>query len=280
MRLAFMLVVLLFGLMGPAFAHEKGSTVYDRVMTSGTIRCGWNTWYPILMKDPNTGEFSGIFYEFSEAMGDALGLPIEWVGPIGWGDFPAALQSGKIDAMCTGIWPNSRRARVMDFSSPLYYLPFVAVGRADDDRFDNDLQKLNDPQYALTMTDGESSSEMAYADFPKARKVELPQFSEISQNYLSVVNGKADAYLNDLVSYYEFNDKNPGQLKVIPSRRPVRTFANTFALLSGEDQFRRMINHAIDELNANGVLDRILDKYEKYPGSFYSVAKPYEKEEK
>ncbi|MCB1556441.1 MAG: hypothetical protein KDJ15_03915, partial [Alphaproteobacteria bacterium] len=43
-------------------AHAMDSG-YDRVMRTGTIRCGYIAFPPYLMQDLNTGEFSGLAYD-------------------------------------------------------------------------------------------------------------------------------------------------------------------------------------------------------------------------
>jgi len=260
---------------GAAAATAKES-VYDRVMRTGTIRCGYALWNPSLMKAPNTGQFSGIIYDYVEALGKALDLKIDWVEETSWGDFPAALESGRIDAMCAGVWPSAKRSRVIDYIRSVYYVPFMAYARADDTRFDHNLETLNNANYTLTMTDGETSSIVAYADFPNSKKVELPKLTEISANFLNVADKKADVYLNDLVSFYEFNDHNPGKLKIIPATKPLRLFGSGIAIPCEQEGFRRMLDNATSELIQNGVIEKIVKKYEKYPNSFYLSSKPYE----
>jgi len=278
------LTVLFAAIVGYAAAHYavQGTTaapvkesVYDRVMRTGTIRCGYALWQPSLMKDPNTGQFSGIIYDYVEALGKALNLKIVWAEETSWADFPTALETGRIDAMCAGVWPSAKRSRIIDYVKPVYFVPFMAYARADDTRFDNKIESLNSPEYTLTMTDGETSSIVAYADFPNSKKVELPKLSEISLNFLNVANRKADVYLNDLVSYYEFNEHNPGKLKIIPTPRPLRVFGAAIAIPRDQEGFRRMLDNATVELHQNGVIEKILQKYEKYSGSLYRVANTY-----
>jgi polar amino acid transport system substrate-binding protein len=260
---------------GSATSFVKES-VYDRVMRTGTIRCGYGLWNPSLMKDPNTGQFSGIVYDYVEALGHALNLKIDWAEETAWGDFPVALESGRIDAMCAGVWHNPKRSRVIDYVSPLYYVPFMAYARVDDARFDNNLDAINSPEVTVTMTDGESSSLIADVDFPKVKKVELPKLTEGSVNFLNVADRKADVYLNDLVSFYDFNARNPGKLKIIPSSKPLRLFGVSIATPREQEGFRRMLDNATAELSQNGVIEKIIKKYEKYPNSFYLASKPYE----
>ncbi len=193
-------------------------------MRTKTLRCGYAIWSPALLKDPNTGKFSGLIYDYVEALGKALDLKVEWAEEVSWADFPAALENNRIDAMCAGVWPSAKRSACRRLCPTDLFVPFMAYARADDTRFDNKLETLNSPDYTLTMTDGETSSIVAYADFPNTKKTELPKLTDISVNFLNVVNHRADVYLNDLISYNEFNDNNPGQLKVIPAQRPLRLF--------------------------------------------------------
>lgn len=54
--LVFLLVIISL----PAWAGDDGS-VYDRIMRTGTIRCGYGLWSVYLNKDPNTGKMGEIY---------------------------------------------------------------------------------------------------------------------------------------------------------------------------------------------------------------------------
>src|ERR1700722_20209029 len=58
-------------------------SAYDRVMRTQTIRCGYVLRTPLLVKDPNTAQLSGLFYEYVENLGKALHLKIEWSEEMG-----------------------------------------------------------------------------------------------------------------------------------------------------------------------------------------------------
>ncbi|MCI5060578.1 MAG: transporter substrate-binding domain-containing protein, partial [Alphaproteobacteria bacterium] len=95
----FILLLALLTFSFPAIAADQ-NVAYDRIEKSRKIRCGYGIWHPTIIKDPATGEMSGIIYEYVEALGTALGLEIEWTEEIGWGEFPTALKTGRIDVMC------------------------------------------------------------------------------------------------------------------------------------------------------------------------------------
>jgi ABC-type amino acid transport substrate-binding protein len=76
--------------------------------------------------------------------------------------------------------------------------------------------------------------------------------------------------------FYEFDEHNPGKLKIIPSARPLRLFGVAIAILREQEGFRRMLDNTTVELIQNGAVEKIVRKYEKHPNSLFLSAKPYE----
>ena len=251
-------------------------SVYDRVMRTGTIRCGYADWNPLLIKDPNTGKLSGIAYDYVEAMGKALNLKVEWAEEVGWGDFPVALETGKIDAFCTGAWPTASRARQVDFVRPIIYQAVYAYVRADDHRFDNNLAAIDDPTIAIAAMDGEMSSLIAASDFPKAKTTQVPQLANISELLLNVVDKKADVTFTDTDTAAQYDAKNPGKIRRVSSKAPLRFLGDPLVIARGQDQLRRMFDIATDELLSSGKIEKITTKYERFPGTLLRVAPLYQ----
>lgn len=46
---------------GMVIAEANKESTYEREMRTGELRCGYFSWKPAFIKDPNTGEMSGIF---------------------------------------------------------------------------------------------------------------------------------------------------------------------------------------------------------------------------
>jgi len=256
--------------------QAKKETVYERVIRTGTIRCGYGVWDPIIIKDPNTGKLSGIFYDYMEALGKELSLKIEWDSNLNWSDWNVGLQLGRYDAACVGIWPMAHRSRESDFTMPLYYIAMYAYVRSDDTRFDGGLEKANDPGVAFAGQDGTVSMQLVEKRFPKAKLVSLSDMVGQADPLLYVVNKKADIVLMDKVTADSFMENNPGKLKQVATVDPVSFYGNTLGVKIGEDAFRRMLDAATRDLMSSGVIEQIITKYEKHPNSFYRVAKPFE----
>jgi hypothetical protein len=59
-------------------------------------------------------------------------------------------------------------------------------------------------------------------------------------------------------------------------KNPVRVFGSVIAIPQSDRKFEIMLNTAFVQLLNGGAVDRILKKYEEYPGAIFPVSKPYE----
>ena len=70
----------------PAFAEKE--SVYDRVMRTGVIECGYFVEPPFTIRNEATGEFSGIAVDLIELIARDLNLKVEWKEQISFATFP------------------------------------------------------------------------------------------------------------------------------------------------------------------------------------------------
>jgi ABC-type amino acid transport substrate-binding protein len=241
-------------------------TAFDRIIRTNTLRCGYGIWRPGMNKDPVTGKLSGIFFDYVEAIGQHTGLKIEWTEEVGWGDFPAALNAGRIDAMCFGAWPKATTAKEVLFTEPTYFLPINAYTRIGDTRFDQAIDKVNSEEIIISTMDAELSSQLAASRFPKARTLSVPQLSDASTLLLNVTSRKADITFTDAWTAAEYMSKNPGQLQLVKMEKPLRLFGHTIPVAKGETSLIALLNAATEEIMTSGEFDKIMKKYSAIPG--------------
>jgi polar amino acid transport system substrate-binding protein len=274
--LVLLVVALLPGHAQVALGQSLQGAVYDRVIKSGTIRAGYITYPPALMKDTKTGQFSGIFYETLEKAADNLGLKVKWTEEVGWGSQIEGLQTNRYDIIGSPVWANPTRGKLTTMSVPVYYSGIgIYVRPVDDERFMKDWSKINSADVRIATIDGETGDLIARTDFPAAKRVSLPQLTDISQLFLEVTTKKADVLFAEPYYAYEFLKSNPNSIKNIASERPIRTLGNCYMFKSDEFQFKQMLDVAIEDLLNSGFVDRVIDKYEPAPNTFYRVARPY-----
>ncbi len=250
-------------------------SVYDRVERTGTIRCGYISWPPFLIKDANTGKVSGIFVDYLEALAKNLHLKIDWAMENGWGDFVEALNTDKIDAFCAGAWPNSERAVHADFIRPISYQAFSAFVRAGDARFDNNIARANSADVTAAEVDGSTNALVSNTDFPLSKKDQMPQTTEVANTFMEVETGKADITFMAIYPGAEFMANNPGKIQQVKLVHPLRAFGNVILIKPDQYRFKAMLDSATEELINSGQIESFIAKGEKYPGSIYRVADPY-----
>ena len=256
---------------------SKKETAFERVMRTQTIHCA----YPVnnaprLIFNPNTGEKSGITYDVIEAIGKVLNLKIEWTEEVSYGTFPENLRSGKEDMFCGGVWTSSARAHKAILSTPIMYVPLYAYVRAGDTRFDDKIELMNDPAVSFATMDGTTLETVAKTAFPKAKYVPTAINADQTQPILDVAIGKADALVYDNFNLSNFNRNNPDkQLRRVNTTQPVHTYSEAFAFGMGEWELRDMVNTALNELQNNGTIDRILAKYEPEYGKIMRASDPF-----
>jgi ABC-type amino acid transport substrate-binding protein len=248
-------------------------SAYERVLRTKTLRCGYASWEPLIIIDPNTKKMSGIAYDMIEAAAQKLSLKVDWVEEAGWGEYVTALNNKRFDVFCVGNWPNSQRARVIQFTQAFAYSPMHIYSRKDDTRFDNDIQKINSPDFKIASLDGSTVNIIREESFPQAGKIILPELSPISDLFMNVTSKKADVTILDAASGQNFMSKQPNVLKIVAGGENVRVFPNAFHMARGEYELQQMLNVALAELNSAGITQKIIDKY--MPNAYYTPQTPY-----
>jgi ABC-type amino acid transport substrate-binding protein len=259
---------------GPT-TNSSQNSVAEKVLTSGEIRVGYVVYPPGLIKDPNTGALSGIFYDALEEVGKNLNLKINWVEEVGWGTMIEGLKAGRYDMVGSPVWPTSQRATQVDFTKSLTYSVFYAYSRADDFRFDGSFELINSDKVKVASIDGEVSQTIAEKRFPRAKIVSLPQTTSISEVLLQISTNKADLAFVEPYIAEDFLKNNPGTIRKVKSASPLHINGNAMMIAQGQDVFKSMLNIAIEEQFNNGNIDSLVRRYETSKNSFYPVAKPF-----
>jgi ABC-type amino acid transport substrate-binding protein len=252
-----------------ALAPVVQESVYDRVMRTGVLRCGYTPYSVGFMKDANTGKMSGIYFDVISRLAENLNLKVDWVEEVGWSGQVEGLKSRRYDLICSPVSLNSGRARAADFSIPLYYSPVHIWAQKNNAAVADDFKSLNQSNIRISTLDGEQTSVFAKQFFPQAQQVSLPQTSPFSDLLLQVTTGKADIVFAEPTSVYEFLKYNPDSLRQItPDERPLLVVPNIILLPRGEYEFKAMIDNGLREMFNSHIIDMVIDKYEANPHSY------------
>jgi ABC-type amino acid transport substrate-binding protein len=273
-KLLFNLLVL-FSLSLPAFAvGQAKESVYDHVIRTGTIHCGYFLWPPFLEKDVNTSKMSGLSYDIMEEIGKQMSLKIDWTEEVNFASMFEGFTNGRYDMICGPMSPTPARARASDFTITLFYTAYDLYVGANDTRFDKDRAALNDPAHKFAGLDGEFTAIIAQEDYPRATYISVPQLSDASQLLMTLATHKADATVTDPMTADKFIAQNPGKIRRLPGP-PARVLAVAFSIPPGEERFKTMLNLASQSLLDSGFVERVLKKYPKADSTLLRIAKPY-----
>ncbi len=261
-RTGLLLVGMLVSL--PAFA---GESAYDRVMRTNTIRCGYWTMPPISAKDPDTGALKGGAPALFEEIAKRLSLKVEWTEEVNFATMLAGLDSGRYDAICTGVFLSAARARAMEYTQPYMFSSVVPVVRKDETRFDGDLDRINQPDVHIAVHDSLSVA-LAERLFPQAQRVELPEMADPTQMFLDVGARKADVAFADLGNF-RLMVPNADQLKLIHPDHPLYVFPWVLAVRKGEHTLASLLNGALEEMIYNDEVSAVMTKAGVSPQSYH-----------
>ncbi|MGE3770074.1 MAG: substrate-binding periplasmic protein [Bdellovibrionales bacterium] len=243
-------------------------SVYDRVMRTGTIRCGYLSSTVFLEIDVNRNQLHGIVYDYMEQLAKNLGLKVEWTEELGRGDFGPALQADRIDAYCTAMSISAERAKAADYTMPYIGNIFWLYVRQDDNRFDGNIEKINDPSVKIVAIEGDIFGKIARQHFPKATLTELVQLSPDTDPLLYVATGKADVVIATHFVGKRYDKLNPGQVRHVRTLEPFVVSPFAIPIKHGETKLKRVLDLATQEMIYNGQLDAIIDKYDESPPIF------------
>lgn len=257
-------------------ASPKTETAYERVIRTGTIRCGYGVAAPYVEMDPNTKKMRGFAVDIMEAIGKNLNLNIEWTEETGWGGMPEALNAGRIDVGCSSLWMSAPISREALFSDVYLYNAMYFYVRADNDKFET-LQDLETQKAKLTYIEGDNTQGVITKRmFPNNELLAQPTTMQSGEQILNVVNGKADALIMDPGIVANYNSKADIKLRALSPEKPAATVGNAFPLPKNETMLKNMIDTAIREMVASGEMAQIIEPYQaKSPNSFFVPAQPY-----
>lgn len=252
-----------------------GDTVFERVAESGTLRCGYVNYPPAVVEEVGTGKLSGFAYDLVNRLGENLKWKVEWVEEVNPATMIEGLITDRYDMVCTPFWPNADRVKAADFTVGFYYSGMGLWVRTDDHRFDTDTAGLNEPSVTLSIMEGTTLAEIARQNFPRAKTLPIPDGAPVTDLVLNVATKKADAVIIDNYLAKEFAAANPGAIRQALNGQNLRVYSNAFMVKKGEAELQSVIDVALTELINSGYADDIITQYEKHPGTFLRLIRPY-----
>jgi ABC-type amino acid transport substrate-binding protein len=249
----------------------KEESSYDRIMRTGVVRCGYLVWEPAVIKDPNTGQLSGVVYDLYKKVFDSLDLKVEWI-EANIATYIEDLNSGKYDVECAGGFPTALRGKHVAYTKPLFYAPFHFFVRTDSPL--KSVDEINDPKVRFAVMDGDATQYYRQEYFPNSTVINLPG-GDLSQVMLQVVYGKADVTIWDALSAEPLLRSHEGQLRPLANNK-INAIAVNMSVPHSEVALLNMLNTAITELHQFDSIRAVVKNYKLAPDAVVYYAEPLE----
>ena len=272
-NLFLILCVFVVGLLGGQYVSKMEKpdgpenakvSAYENVRNTGVLRCGYVNWKPYYYLDMENGgkQATGINVDLMNELAKVAGLKIEWTEEINWGNIGEGFNTNRYDGVCTSMYANAAKIRNLNLSRPIFYSGPRLFVRFDDARFDNNLDRLNQPDVKVGVIDGAVSMSWVKEKLPNAQIVALPQNVQESEYLMTVTTKKADVLFYDLDEMTGFAKANPGQLRLIEGLPPTNILPHVLAF--ADPQLKDVMNNALQTLIDNGVMEKLRAKYETH----------------
>ena len=235
-----------------ASTEEAASADAAAVTTvnAGKLTMSTNAAFPPYEMTTDSGDFEGIDIEVAGAIAEKLGLELQ----VDDMDFDAALlaaQNGKSDMVMAGVTVTDERLKVMDFSDT-YAEGIQSIIVPED----SDIATVDDLSGKTIGTQrGTTGYIYCTDDFGEDNVIAYDNGLTAVQ---ALNNGQVDAVVIDNAPAKEFVSANPG-LKILDTAYAQEDYA--IGVAKGNTQLLDAINGALEELQADGTLQAIVDKY-------------------
>ena len=219
-------------------------------VTAGKLTMSTNAAFPPYEMTTDSGDFEGIDVEVAGAIAEKLGLELQ----VDDMDFDAALlaaQNGKSDIVMAGVTVTDERQKVMDFSDT-YAEGIQSIIVPED----SDIASADDlTGKAIGTQRGTTGYIYCTDDFGEDNVIAYDDGLTAVQ---ALNNGQVDAVVIDNAPAQEFVEANPG-LKILDTAYAQEDYA--IGVAKGNTALLDAINGALEELEADGTLQAIVDKY-------------------
>lgn len=250
-------------------------SAFDRVMRTGTLRCAYYVFPPVLNFDETTHQPYGLAVDMMNSIAAKTSLKVEWVEEINFGNWMPGLITKRYDAVCAPMWPNAAMTREALFSQPFMFTAIWPYARTEDTRFDKNPAKINSPATTIAVMEGNVTTDLANQLFPQAKQYAIPGNADFGLAVEAVRSHKADLVLWDTNGVFQYQQSNPNSLHQVQLATPLQVMAFAIPLNRGEYQLKSLLDAALNDMHYSGELDRLITKAEQHGGPFLRLPAPY-----
>jgi cystine transport system substrate-binding protein len=242
-----LLAVGLVALATPTFAQSA----LDQIKQAGVLRIGTEgTYAPFTFHDAS-GALVGFDVEIGQEIAKRIGVTAEFVeGP--WDGLIAGIDANRYDVVINQVGITEERQAKYDFSEPYIASKAALVVREDNEDIKG-FADLAGKKAAQTITSN-------FGKLAQENGAEIVPTEGFDQSIALVIQGRADATINDSLSFFDFKQKQPDAKVKIAATEADADFSGVL-LAKGKPELLQAINEALAAIKADGTYAQISQKY-------------------
>ncbi|MCQ1776147.1 amino acid ABC transporter substrate-binding protein [Neorhizobium galegae] len=231
----------------PSLAGENLAAI----KSSGLFKFGTEgTYAPFTFHDAS-GKLVGFDVEIGQAVAAKIGVKAEFLEGK-WDGLIAGLDAKRYDAVINQVGITEARKQKYDFSEPYIASKAVLIVRQDN----SDIKGFADLK-------GKKSAQSLTSNFGKIAQqagAELVGTDGFDQSIQLVLTRRADATINDSLSFLDFKKQKPDAPVKIAAQQDNADYSGII-IRKGEPELLEAINKALADIKADGTYQKISDKY-------------------
>jgi len=255
---------MLFGvtLIFSACQKQEGPTL-QRVRRTCVIRATTVVNPPFSIKDPITGIRSGYMIELMDSLASHIGARVHW-NEATWGTAVTTLTSHRSDVVAAELYITESRLKVVDFTSPWFYMGYGAIVRKDNARFAGitDVADFDTSECDIIVATGEAADPWVAQHLPHAKIKRIAvESADVTRFALEVLSGRADVAIGGTDVIDLFVKAHANEVVNPFAENPFGLTAAAWAVRKGDDEWRGFLQVHIDLLVEKGVVRMLEAKY-------------------
>lgn len=234
-----------------ALAPLQAGENLDQIKAAGVLRIGTEGTYAPFTYHDASGALVGFDVEIGRAIAKRLGVEAQFQEGK-WDGLIAGLDANRYDAVINQVGITEQRKQKYDFSEPYIASKAVLIVRGDN----TDIKSFADLK-------GKKSAQSLTSNFGKlaeANGAELVGTDGFDQSIQLLLSGRADATINDSLSFLDFKKHKPDADVKIVAQEEKADYSGVI-IRKGEPELLDAINKALTEIKADGTYQKISDQY-------------------
>ena len=222
----------------------------DAIKSAGVLKIGTEGTYAPFTYHDASGKLVGFDVEIGEAIAKKIGVQAEFVEGK-WDGLIAGIDAKRYDVVINQVSVSPERQAKYDFSTP--YIASKAVVLVKSDSTIASFADLKGKKAAQSLTSN-------FGKLAQAAGAELVATDGFNQSVELVLSGRADATINDSISFLDFKKHKPDAPLKIAATQDNADHAAVL-LAKGQPELLAAINAALASAQQDGTYLQISHKY-------------------